>query len=215
MVRVVLVAPPGAGKSTTLQLLKKIVPSIKVANFGDYMFKIAKEKYGIEHRDEMRRKLSLDDYRKIQIEAAREISKIEGDVIIDTHAAVKMPTGYYPGLPLDVVKELNPDAIVLLEFDADVILERRLKDLLLSGEVSTELGTVRQQRVREIESEEEIELHQQVSRYFAAAAAMVTATPLYIISFRGAPQLTQFEHAIIGAIKLAKLLQKLGVKVEL
>ncbi len=203
--KVVVAAVPGAGKTTTLQILSRLRGDVKIVNFGDYMFKVARERYGIRDRDEMRRKLSLEDYRKIQLEAAREISKLEGNVIIDTHLAIKTPRGYYPGMPREVVSILRPDVFVLLEFDPKDILERRLKDLRIKGPVKTSAGTVSEHRRREIESEEEIELHQQMNRYFAVAAASEVQATVKIIDLRRVPQSRSFEHAEVGAKYLAAL----------
>ncbi|OYT63002.1 MAG: adenylate kinase [Thermofilum sp. ex4484_15] len=206
--RVVVVAVPGAGKTTTLQLLKKIMPEVRVVNFGDFMFEKAKATYGIKDRDEMRKKLSLEEYRKLQEEAAKEISELPGDVVIDTHVAIKMATGYYPGLPSRVVKVLRPDVIVVMEFDPQLIVERRLKDVGLKKPVVTEVGTIRQPRSRrDIESPEEIELHQQMNRYFAVAAAHEVEACVKVLDFRKIPQTRPFEHAEIGAKMLADLIK--------
>ena len=205
--RVVVAAVPGAGKTTTLQILSKIKPDIKIVNFGDYMFKIAKEQYGIKQRDDMRKKLDLETYRKVQVEAAREIALLKGNIIIDTHLAIRMEKGYYPGLPSDVVKELKPDVIVLLEFDPQVILERRKKDLVIKGKVRTSAGTVSEHRIREIESEEQIDIHQHVNRYFAAVVANEVQATLKLINLRNIPQTRPFEHAELAARELAKLFE--------
>jgi len=203
--RVIVAAVPGAGKTTTLQILSKIKPDVKIVNFGDYMFKIAKERYGIERRDDMRKKLDLETYRKIQVEAAREIASMKGNIIVDTHLAIRMEKGYYPGLPSDVVKELRPDVIALLEFDPQVVLERRRKDLIIKGRVKTSVGTVSEYRMREIESEEQINLHQLINRYFGAAVANEVQATLKLINLRNIPQTRPFEHAELAAKELAKL----------
>ena len=129
MVRIVVVAVPGAGKTTILKKLLEKVPDLKVVNFGDYMFEEAKKGFGISDRDEMRRKLKPRNYKLLQEKAAEAIAKLDGDLIIDTHAVIKTSFGYYPGLPSRVAEILNPDAIVVLEFRPEDILQRRLKDL--------------------------------------------------------------------------------------
>jgi len=203
--KVILAAVPGAGKTTTLQIFSKMKPHVKIVNFGDYMMKIANEKFGIKKRDDMRKKLSLEDYRWIQVKAAEEIANISGDLIVDTHLAIRMEIGYYPGMPKEVISKLKPDIIVLLEFDPKVILERRRKDLTIKGKKITEIGTVVEKREREIENEEDIELHQQMNRYFAAAAANEVQATVKIINLRNIPQTRLFEHAETGAKILASL----------
>lgn len=127
--KIVLVAVPGSGKSTTLKFVKELLPDVTVVNYGDYMLEIAKRQYGITNRDEMRRKLPVEEYRKVQELAAEEIAKLPGDVIIDTHASIRVQGGFYPGLPDRIMVKLRPDAIVLMEFDPKDILERRAKDV--------------------------------------------------------------------------------------
>lgn len=208
LVKVVVVAVPGAGKSTTLQLLKRMKPDVKIVNFGDYMFEIAKKKYKIKDRDEMRKKLSLEEYRQLQFEAAKRIAEVKGDVVIDTHLAIKTPRGYYPGLPTEVARLLSPDVIVVIEMNSSVILERRLRDLRLRKPVITEVGTIRYPRAkRDVESEKEIELHQLINRYFSVAVANETRATVKIIDLRNVIQRKPFEHAEIAARELFKLFQ--------
>ncbi|RLE78384.1 MAG: adenylate kinase [Thermoprotei archaeon] len=206
--RVIVVAVPGAGKSTTLQLLKRMRPDVKIVNFGDFMFEIAKEKYGVRDRDEMRKKLSLEQYRELQLEAAKRIAEISGDVVVDTHLAIKTPKGYYPGLPTEVARLLSPDVIAVIEINPSIVLERRLKDLRLSKPVVTRVGTVRYPRAkRDVETVEEIELHQQMNRYFSVAVANETRATVKVIDLRGVVQRRPFEHAEIAARELSKLFQ--------
>ena len=206
--RVVVIAVPGTGKTSTLQLLRKMKPDIKIVNFGDFMFEIAREKYGIKDRDEMRKKLSLEEYRELQLEAAKRIAEIKGDVVIDTHLAIKTPKGYYPGLPTEVAKLLMPDVIAILEFNPSIILERRLKDIRLKSTIITKDGIVRKPRaLRDIESEDEIELHQQMNRYFSVVVANEVRATVKIINLRNIVQKKPFEHAQIAAKELLKVLE--------
>ncbi|MCD6312423.1 MAG: adenylate kinase [Thaumarchaeota archaeon] len=199
MVRVVLVAVPGAGKSTILKKLLEKVPGLKVVNFGDYMFEEAKKSLGISDRDEMRKKIKPTDYKSLQERAAKEIAKLEGDLIIDTHAAIKTPYGYYPGMPSKVVETLSPDAIVVLEFRPEDILQRRLKDLQAAEG---------QRRIREVEAEEEVQEHQDVMREFAATAANHVCCYLLRLKFMQ-PQKYPYQHAEEAASALADLVKKL------
>jgi len=145
-VKIVLVAVPGSGKSTTLKYVKEMLPDVTIVNYGDYMLEVARRNYGITNRDDMRKKLPVEEYRKVQELAAEEIARLSGDVIIDTHASIRVQGGFYPGLPDRIITKLRPDAIVLMEFDPKDILERRSKDVGL--------------RDREADTPEEIELHQ-------------------------------------------------------
>jgi adenylate kinase len=46
--KIIVAAVPGAGKTTTLEYVKKILPEAKVVNVGDLILEIAKEKFGIK-----------------------------------------------------------------------------------------------------------------------------------------------------------------------
>ncbi|MDT7891455.1 MAG: adenylate kinase [Thermoproteota archaeon] len=193
--KAVIVAVPGAGKTTILNYIRKKMPELKVVNYGDVMLELARERYGIKDRDEMRKKIPLDEYRTLQLDAAKKIADIEGDVLIDTHVSIKMQGGYYPGLPLEAAKALNPDAIILLEYNPSDIIERRKKDMQ-----GIRMG-------REIESEEEIELHQTINRIFAASVANAVQCLLIIMNLRF-KQSREFEHTEIAVERIAEFFMK-------
>lgn len=193
--KIVLVAVPGSGKSTTMSYIKKLLPDVKIVNYGDIMLEIAKEKYGVSDRDEMRRVIPVDEYRKIQVEAAKRIGGMRGDIIIDTHLTIKMRGGFYPGLPNDVMEAMNPDMIVIMEYRPQDVIERRLKDLkgIRTG--------------RDIEKPEEIELQQEMNRYFAAAAANHARCIVRILNLRY-EQRKPFEHVEKAAKEIVNILLK-------
>ena len=173
---------PGSGKTTTLRIVKDRLPRVNIVNFGDVMFELAKSRYGVSSRDEMRKRIPLDDYRRLQEEAAEVIGGLQGDLIIDTHASIKMGRGvYYPGLTNSVIVKMRPTAILVLEFHPSAILSRRMKDVGV--------------RDRDIESEEEIEEHQMVNRMFALAAANAAGIPVHILDMRRVPETRPYEHA--------------------
>jgi len=174
-----------------MNFVRQRLPDVQIVNYGDVMLEIAKRKFGIQHRDEMRKKIPVDEYRKIQEEAAEYIASLSGDVIIDTHASIKIMGGYYPGLPDRVISRLKPDVILLIEYDPKVIIERRRKD---------------PDRFRDIEAEEEIDMQQMANRYFAFAAANAGESTVHILSFRGKPESRPFEHAEMAAEYIINLL---------
>jgi len=190
-VRIILIAVPGSGKSTTLRYVKEMIPDVTIVNYGDYMLELAKRMYGISNRDEMRRRLPVEEYRKVQEAAAEEIAKLPGDVIVDTHASIRVQGGFYPGLPDRIITRLRPDAIVIMEFDPKDILERRSKD--------------EKYRSRDPEDVKDIEMHQLANRYYAFAAANAGECSVYILDFRGKPQSRPFEHAEEAAKFVANL----------
>lgn len=121
----IVTGTPGVGKTTVLNEAIK-GRKIKVVVFGDTMFEIAKEMGLVKDKDEMRAKINLETYKQIQEKAAEKIAAMKGDIVVDTHAAIKRIDGYYPGLPEHVLKKLNPRAIVVIEArPSDIELRRR------------------------------------------------------------------------------------------
>lgn len=128
---VVIVGIPGVGKTTviskTVEMLKSKGVGVTVSSFGSVMLEEAKKK-GAENRDDIR-KLSVDQQKEIQSNAARDISSINDSiVIVDTHAFIATKEGFYPGLPRNVLEEMNPDSFVLISARPEEIYSRRMKD---------------------------------------------------------------------------------------
>ncbi len=128
---VVVVGIPGVGKTT---IIKKIVEMIKgneksvnVKSFGSIMLEVAEEN-GIQDRDELRT-MPVVEQKTLQKNAAERLSKIDDDVvIIDTHAFIKTPEGYNPGLPYHVLKIIEPTHFILVTAKTEEIYNRRMKD---------------------------------------------------------------------------------------
>ena len=128
---VVVVGIPGVGKTTLInKIVEKIkdhVKSVNVTSFGTIMLEVAKEN-GLQNRDELR-KLPVLDQKKLQKDAAEKLSKIVSDVvIIDTHAFIKTPEGYNPGLPYHVLQIIEPTHFILVTANTEEIYNRRMKD---------------------------------------------------------------------------------------
>ncbi|MCS7126757.1 MAG: adenylate kinase [Aigarchaeota archaeon] len=200
MIRVIVTAVPGAGKTTILKKISEKLSSIKIVNFGDFMFEEACTKFGVVDRDDMRKKVSFRDYRILQEMAAKKIASIKEDLLIDTHASIKTVYGYYPGLPSKVVELINPDVIVFLEFRPEDILARRMKDL--SKNVPEE------KRMREVERVDDVEEHQKISIEMASAAANHASCYFVVLRFLEA-QKYPFQHAEEAASKLIELIEKM------
>ncbi len=109
---VIVTGVPGVGKSTVMESVARS-RGFKVVNFGTEMFRVAQAKGLVKDRDEMRR-LPPGVQRDIQVGAARAIAAM-GDVFVDTHATVKTPAGYLPGMPQWVLDELRPGMVVETE----------------------------------------------------------------------------------------------------
>jgi adenylate kinase len=165
MKTIVLVGIPGAGKSSVLKEVVRQVPAVLVVNYGDKMLEEAASE-GITR--DLLRKMPFKEQQQIGIKAAKKMvpQKTDGVMIVDTHALIRTPTGYCPGLPLQVLEILSPTAYALVECLPHLILERRLKD---------------QARTRDEETEEELLRHQDLSRSFLTACCMHTGSLLCCI----------------------------------
>lgn len=162
----VVLGIPGVGKTTVLNAAAEKT-EMKRLNFGNYMFDVASAKGLVEDRDDMR-KLPREDQIMLQEAAAEKINadSRDGMCILDTHASIKTPKGYMPGLPEHVLRKLGPDAFVLVECDAQDIYNRRNRDA---------------SRVRDDDTMEAIEEHQMINRCFAATYAELTNSTLLIV----------------------------------
>jgi len=129
--RIVMVGIPGVGKTTLLskvvEIIKKHDKSVLVISFGTLMCDVAK-KNGLNDRDELR-KLPVTEQQKLQKIAAEKIAaQTEQVIIIDTHAFINSPGGYYPGLPENVLKIIKPTNFVSISAKPEEIYNRRMKD---------------------------------------------------------------------------------------
>ena len=129
--KIIMTGIPGVGKTT---LLAKIVEnlhgrnkSVSVLSFGTLMFEIA-QKNGLKDRDDLR-KLPVKEQQSLQKMAAEKIAAQNDEiVIIDTHAFINSPEGYYPGLPEHVLKIIKPTNFVSISAKPEEIYNRRMKD---------------------------------------------------------------------------------------
>ncbi|MEE8383441.1 MAG: adenylate kinase [Nitrosopumilus sp.] len=122
---------PGVGKTTLLSKIVEIIKShdksVNVLSFGTLMFEIAK-KNGLKERDDLR-KLPLKEQQNLQKVVAEKIATLTDEiVIIDTHAFINSPEGYYPGLPEHVLKIIKPTNFVSVSAKPEEIYNRRMKD---------------------------------------------------------------------------------------
>lgn len=167
MAEVYLVAGlSGVGKSSVVNYALERIEGIKRVNFGDAIMKEALDRGLVENRDELRL-LDTSVQKQLQSSAAKKIGEMEGRVILDTHLTIPTPDGYVPGIPIDVLTELNPRKIVILEADPGDILKRRILD---------------KGRARVDETLEEIEEHFDFDRAAAISMAIQVGSPVKIIT---------------------------------
>lgn len=126
----ILVGLSGVGKGTVLEEAMLLSDKkYEVINYGDRMFETAKKEGLVDHRDEMKG-LDTETYKRIQMDAARSIAKDaeNNDVIVETHAAIKSPYGYIPGLPRWTLENLDPEKIIMIDADSEALKERSQED---------------------------------------------------------------------------------------
>ena len=187
---VMITGIPGVGKSTITRLaLKKTRAKFRLVNFGDLMFDEAVKAGLVKHRDEMR-KLDHKVQKELQMKAARrivEMAKTE-PILIDTHATIRTPVGYLLGFPREVIEVINPNFIVIIEATPSEILGRRLRDL---------------KRDRDVETEEQIERHQDLNRAAAVSYAMHSNALIKIIENHEDKGLEEAVHELVKVLDLA------------
>jgi adenylate kinase len=167
--KVIIVGIPGVGKSTIIsnatEILQNIGTTIRTVVFGTVMFEEAK-KLGINDRDQLR-KLSIEVQQKLQAMTADYISSLnESIVVVDTHLFIKTPSGYYPGLPMNLILKINPDRLILVTADSEEVLRRRKKD---------------NTRTRDTITDEEIKRDLDVSLSMISCLSILTGVPFEII----------------------------------
>jgi len=155
---VVVTGVPGVGKSTVMTGADEA--GYGSVNFGDIMFEIAQAE-GAADRDQMR-KLPIGEQQRLQRLAGERIAAM-GDVVVDTHASIRTAQGFMPGLPEWTLRAMVPTIIVLVEATPTEIAGRRAKDAT---------------RLRDADN---VALHQEVNRAFAAAGAVMVGATVAII----------------------------------
>ena len=145
----IVVGIPGVGKTTVITKTKEILLqsgyNTTVVVFGSVMLSEAK-KTGIVDRDQIR-KLSLAGQQNLQNLAADYICSVKEDlVIVDTHLFIRTSSGFFPGIPQNVVQKLKPRNLILITATPEEILARRAKDesrnrdMVSIEEIKKELG---------------------------------------------------------------------------
>ncbi|WP_297090961.1 adenylate kinase [Thermococcus sp.] len=187
---VMITGIPGVGKSTITRLaLRKTKVKFRLVNFGDLMFEEAVKAGLVSHRDEMR-KLNPNVQKELQMKVARrivEMAKME-PILLDTHATIRTPVGYLLGFPKEVIEVINPNFIVIIEATPSEILGRRLRDL---------------KRDRDVETEEQIQRHQDLNRAAAVSYAMHSNALIKIIENHEDKGLDEAVHELVEVLNLA------------
>ena len=187
--KIILVGIPGVGKTTLLTTMVEILKSNKknvvVINYGSLMFDVAKEN-GLTDRDQLR-KLSVSEQQRLQKIAAEKIAGHEEEVvIIDTHAFINSPEGYYPGLPEHVLKIIKPTNFVSVSAKPEEIYNRRMKD-----------DTRNRDKITLANIKKELD----VQSGMISACAVITGSPVRLV-LNGEGKIDEAADKIIRAIGL-------------
>lgn len=166
---IIVMGLPGAGKTTVLKGAQEKNPEYKILNYGTLMFEIAKEKFNLENRDEIR-KMNAEQQKEVQKMVGEKLAKERGKVILDTHCSILNPNkGFYlPGLPYNLLKNLKVEMLVLVTGEIEELAERRRKD---------------KSRTRAVDPKE-IEEHDLHNRMLLASYSVLTRAPAKIIMNR-------------------------------
>lgn len=164
---------PGVGKSTVFDELIKKHNLIKLYP-GGIMKELAVSKGLVEHVDELR-KLDPTQQQHLQemmvMEMADVIAANPGrGFVIETHAVVNTPQGFFPGLRHMFFDKIKPDLYIVVQTNAEDIVKRRRSD---------------DSRIREDDKDlEQVKLHLELTRSFAASYAVKTESNLSVVENR-------------------------------
>lgn len=123
---IVVGGTPGAGKSTIVHSLGN---GYRIINMGTEMLNAAKRKGHKIKRDDIRY-LSADEQIALRATVIKEINRMKGSSVIDTHLSVRNKNNMYlPGITAKNVRGLkNLAAIIYIDSTPEEIIERRRKD---------------------------------------------------------------------------------------
>lgn len=162
-----VVGVPGVGKTTVVEMVKARMKGTKLMTFGTVMFEEAVRLKWVKDRDQLRT-LPVGKQERLQTLAATRIAKMKEDaVLVDTHLFIRTKEGYWPGLPFEVVRALNPTHLVLVEASPQEIAARRAAD---------------KSRSRDSLTEEGLSAELALGRSFLVVSSTLTGAPMLIVT---------------------------------
>jgi adenylate kinase len=167
---VILTGVPASGGTTVtrkaIERLEAQGQPLKMVTYSDVMLDEALQRGWVKIRDGIR-KLDPAMQRDLQKTAARTISKMATTpLVVDTHATVRTPRGYLPGLPTWVLDELEPELILIVETAPSEIIRRRNAD---------------KSRQRDAQDTTGVQEHQEVNKAICMAYAAHTGATVKIL----------------------------------
>ncbi len=188
---VIVTGTPGAGKTSIVDGVIKEGGRIKykTVSMGTEMNNLAVKKRLVKNRDEIR-KLHPKTIEKLRGEALVKISKMNGNLILDTHATVKSANRYVPGFSSREIGILSGlKAFVYIDSEATDIIIRRARD---------------RNRTRDVDNIEELKQQREINLSLIASYSIQSEVPvpIFIIENR--------ENKLEQAIAQAKdIIQKI------
>jgi adenylate kinase len=168
---IVVSGVPGVGSSrVTETAVASLDERYELLNTGDVMLEEAlSEGLDVSSRDDLTA-LAPRDLRRLQRRMGEYVAAIaaesETHVVLNTHLVVNTADGFVPGLPPEVLSDLEPAAFVLVEADPERVQERRAGSDYRSYRVDDRLG---------------IEFQQSMSRTAAFAYATSVGAPIALV----------------------------------
>jgi adenylate kinase len=162
---------PGVGSSrVTERAVGSLDERYELINFGDVMLEEALGSgFDVTSRDDLGT-LTPRETRHLQRRAAEYVATLadhpERYVVLNTHLVVHTSAGFLPGLPPEVLADLDPDTFVLVEADPEIVQERRAGNDYRSYDVDDRLG---------------IEFQQSMSRTAAFAYSTSLNVPICLV----------------------------------
>jgi adenylate kinase len=168
---IIVTGLPGAGKTTTLEAIKNR-NDIIILNFGSEMMEIISNKYThVKNRDDIRKNLTPAQIEEIQAEVSKRIQRIADQnldkiIIVDTHASIKTPFGYLPGIHNKMLENMKVSGFVYITTRYEEIIARRAND---------------KSRNRDFEDKVEISLHNEMNLAVLSECSIQTGAPVFIL----------------------------------
>jgi Archaeal adenylate kinase len=165
---------PGVGASEVCRRARQhLGDSYKLLNFGDVMLEKAIAQGIVSERADLGT-LSRQETRRLQRRAGEFVSSTArtNAVLVNTHFAVATAHGFLPGLHAEVLADIDPTRLVLIEADAETIADRRQ---------AVDYREYREQGVRAID------LHQDLNRAAAMHHALEAGCPVRLVGNETAP----------------------------
>lgn len=141
---------PGVGSSrVTEAAVASLDERFELLNAGDVLLEEALGGgWDVESRDDLST-LAPTALRRLQRRMGEYVAAIATDpdthVVLNTHLVVSTAAGFVPGLPPEVLQELDPAAFVLVEASPELVQERRSDTDYRSYRVDDRVGIEFQQ----------------------------------------------------------------------